>query len=146
MAGWEVDPGLSFEQNRAYSRRALSPFFGSTMTIVTIPGVNRTVSLDSKTLLRQARATIWQHRWAQILTLALMALPLGWLAGSAGFAKGGSLTINLMIIAAIMVALKLFVKTVWFWWAIWGVAAIIWASNLIHFLMQARHILATPSF
>jgi len=116
------------------------------MTTVTIPVLNRTVAIDGKSLLRRARAIIWQHRWAQILTLALVALPLGWLAGSAGFAKGGTLTINLMILVAILVVIKLFVKTVWFWWAVWGIAAIIWASNLIHFLMQARHILATPSF
>ncbi len=106
------------------------------MTIVTVPVINRTVAIDGKSLLRQARAIIWQYRWAQILTLSLLAMPLGWLAGSAGFAKGGSLTINLIIILAILAAIKLFVKTVWFWWAVWGVAAIIWASNLIHFLMQ----------
>ena len=82
---------------------------------------------------------LFGFRWAQVVGLAAIAIPLGLVAGANGFSASGAVTVATLAMFATSLLLRGFFKSVYFWWCVWGIALIVWLINLSNILLHARN-------
>jgi len=85
-------------------------------------------------ILREASDLLWRYRWAPIILLAVLAIPLGLIGRHEGFSRSGILTVYVMLAVIAGGVLRAFLNTVVFWWIVWGLAALIWIVDMTFYI------------